>query len=165
MCRLTQEYSRKMKKKFCGAPTWRLLIRSILVHVFFFSFSFLSWWLASLHYVWIWLPVLYPTTHPVGVDIRTFADASLLLIQPLEDFFNSVFVMAVSLRLPWKTCAAAADDYEWWWWRSLLCFVLMVYYIMYVQEDERVRNNRLALLRKIESLPKGIADLSVLPGF
>lgn len=63
--------------------------------------------------------------HP-GVDIKTFADASLLLIQPLEDFFNSVFVMA---------------------------------------EDERVRNNRLALLRKIESLPKGIADLSVLPGF
>ncbi|TVU12953.1 hypothetical protein EJB05_46620 [Eragrostis curvula] len=63
--------------------------------------------------------------HP-GVDIKTFADASLLLIQPLEDFFNSVFVMA---------------------------------------EDEKIRNNRLALLRKIESLPKGIADLSVLPGF
>ncbi|KAJ1257510.1 hypothetical protein BS78_10G001800 [Paspalum vaginatum] len=63
--------------------------------------------------------------HP-GVDIKTFADASQLLIQPLEDFFNSVFVMA---------------------------------------EDERIRNNRLALLRKIESLPKGIVDLSVLPGF
>uniref|UniRef100_A0A0A9CPF1 glycine--tRNA ligase n=1 Tax=Arundo donax TaxID=35708 RepID=A0A0A9CPF1_ARUDO len=63
--------------------------------------------------------------HP-GVDIKTFADASLLLIQPLEDFFNNVFVMA---------------------------------------EDEKIRNNRLALLRKIESLPKGIADLSVLPGF
>ncbi|XP_034590564.1 glycine--tRNA ligase, chloroplastic/mitochondrial 2 isoform X2 [Setaria viridis] len=63
--------------------------------------------------------------HP-GVDIKTFADASLLLIQPLEDFFNNVFVMA---------------------------------------EDERIRNNRLALLRKIESLPKGIAELSVLPGF
>lgn len=63
--------------------------------------------------------------HP-GVDIKTFVDASLILIQPLEDFFNSVFVMA---------------------------------------EDERVRNNRLTLLRKIESLPKGIADLSVLPGF
>jgi glycyl-tRNA synthetase len=44
--------------------------------------------------------VLYPTTHPVGVDIKTFADASLLLIQPLEDFFNSVFVMAVSLKCP-----------------------------------------------------------------
>ncbi|XP_066376782.1 uncharacterized protein [Miscanthus floridulus] len=29
-----------------------------------------------------------------GVDIKTFADASLLLIQPLEDFFNSVFAMA-----------------------------------------------------------------------
>ncbi|KAK3128152.1 hypothetical protein QOZ80_6BG0457650 [Eleusine coracana subsp. coracana] len=63
--------------------------------------------------------------HP-GVGIKTFADASLLLIQPLEDFFNNVFVMA---------------------------------------EDEKVRNNRLALLRKIDSLPKGIADLSVLPGF
>ncbi|RLN12105.1 glycine--tRNA ligase, chloroplastic/mitochondrial 2 [Panicum miliaceum] len=63
--------------------------------------------------------------HP-GVDIKTFTDASLLLIQPLEDFFNNVFVMA---------------------------------------EDERIRNNRLALLRKIESLPKGIAELSVLPGF
>ncbi|CAN6202867.1 unnamed protein product [Urochloa humidicola] len=63
--------------------------------------------------------------HP-GVDIKTFGDASLLLIQPLEDFFNNVFVM---------------------------------------EEDERIRNNRLALLRKIESLPKGIAELSVLPGF
>ncbi|XP_062233860.1 glycine--tRNA ligase, chloroplastic/mitochondrial 2 isoform X2 [Phragmites australis] len=63
--------------------------------------------------------------HP-GVDIKTFANVSLLLIQPLEDFFNNVFVMA---------------------------------------EDEKIRNNRLALLRKIESLPKGIADLSVLPGF
>jgi len=63
--------------------------------------------------------------HP-GVDIKTFVDASLLLIQPLEDFFNNVLVMA---------------------------------------EDERIRNNRLALLRKIESLPKGIAELSVLPGF
>ncbi|CAN6166245.1 unnamed protein product [Urochloa humidicola] len=63
--------------------------------------------------------------HP-GVDIKTFADASLHLIQPLEDFFNNVFVMA---------------------------------------EDERIRNNRLALLRKIESLPKGIVELSVLPGF
>ncbi|CAM0912319.1 unnamed protein product [Alopecurus aequalis] len=63
--------------------------------------------------------------HP-GVDIKTFADASLLLIQPLEDFFNNVFVMA---------------------------------------EDEKIRNNRLALLRKIAGLTKGIADLSILPGF
>lgn len=63
--------------------------------------------------------------HP-GVDVKTFAEASLLLIQPLEDFFNNVFVMA---------------------------------------EDERIRNNRLALLQKVASLTKGIADLSVLPGF
>ncbi|KAM0920529.1 hypothetical protein ACQ4PT_007477 [Festuca glaucescens] len=63
--------------------------------------------------------------HP-GVDVKTFADASLLLIQPLEDFFNNVFVMA---------------------------------------EDEKIRNNRLALLRNIAGLTKGIADLSVLPGF
>ena len=115
MCRLTQVYSRKMKKKFCGAPTWRLLIRSILVHVF--QFHFCREWLASLHYVW--LPVLYPTTHPVGVDIKTFAVASLLLIQPLEDFFNSVFVMAVSLKCPWKTSVVADDDYPccvpYWW--------------------------------------------------
>ncbi|XBI77548.1 hypothetical protein VPH35_070628 [Triticum aestivum] len=61
-----------------------------------------------------------------GVDVKTFAEASLLLIQPLEDFFNNVFVMA---------------------------------------EDERIRNNRLALLQKVASLTKGIADLSVLPGF
>jgi glycyl-tRNA synthetase len=33
------------------------------------------------------------------------------------------------------------------------------------QEDENIRNNRLALLKKIAGLPKGIADLSVLPGF
>jgi hypothetical protein len=48
-----------------------------------------------------------PTTHSVGVDIKTFVDASLILIQPLEDFFNSVFVMAVSFVRPLKnlTCA------------------------------------------------------------
>ncbi|KAL5223870.1 hypothetical protein ABZP36_010509 [Zizania latifolia] len=63
--------------------------------------------------------------HP-GVDIKTFVDASMGLVQPLEDFFNNVFVMA---------------------------------------EDERIRNNRLALLIKVASLPKGVADLSVLPGF
>lgn len=63
--------------------------------------------------------------HP-GVDVKTFAESSLLLIQPLEDFFNNVFVMA---------------------------------------EDEKIRNNRLALLQKVASLTKGIADLSVLPGF
>ncbi|GJN29961.1 hypothetical protein PR202_gb18231 [Eleusine coracana subsp. coracana] len=69
---------------------------------------------------------IHPGTPFFVCGIKTFADASLLLIQPLEDFFNNVFVMA---------------------------------------EDEKVRNNRLALLRKIDSLPKGIADLSVLPGF
>ncbi|VAI68006.1 unnamed protein product [Triticum turgidum subsp. durum] len=31
--------------------------------------------------------------HP-GVDVKTFVEASMLLIQPLEDFFNNVFVMA-----------------------------------------------------------------------
>ncbi|KAI4990470.1 hypothetical protein ZWY2020_038833, partial [Hordeum vulgare] len=63
--------------------------------------------------------------HP-GIDVKTFAESSLLLIQPLEDFFNNVFVMA---------------------------------------KDEKIRNNRLALLQKVASLTKGIADLSVLPGF
>ncbi|XP_037495831.1 glycine--tRNA ligase, chloroplastic/mitochondrial 2 isoform X1 [Jatropha curcas] len=32
-------------------------------------------------------------------------------------------------------------------------------------EDERIRNNRLALLKKIADLPRGIADFSILPGF
>lgn len=32
-------------------------------------------------------------------------------------------------------------------------------------EDERIRNNRLALLKRTADLPKGIADLSILPGF
>uniref|UniRef100_N1R5H1 glycine--tRNA ligase n=1 Tax=Aegilops tauschii TaxID=37682 RepID=N1R5H1_AEGTA len=68
---------------------------------------------------------VFPKTD-AGVDVKTFVEASLLLIQPLEDFFNNVFVMA---------------------------------------EDEKIRNNRLALLQKVASLTKGIADLSVLPGF
>ncbi|KAJ1692807.1 hypothetical protein LUZ63_009505 [Rhynchospora breviuscula] len=63
--------------------------------------------------------------HP-EVDIGTFVQESLLLLKPLEDFFENVFVMA---------------------------------------EDEKIRNNRLALLKKIAGLPKGITDLSVLPGF
>lgn len=60
----------------------------------------------------------------VGIDV--FIEASVQLIQPLEDFFNNVFVMA---------------------------------------EDENLRKNRLALLGRIASLPRGIADLSLLPGF
>lgn len=34
-----------------------------------------------------------------------------------------------------------------------------------VQEEEAVRRNRLAWLRDIAALPKGILDLSLLPGF
>lgn len=33
------------------------------------------------------------------------------------------------------------------------------------QEEEELRNNRLALLTSVANLPRGIADLSVLPGF
>eukprot|EP00262_Sarcandra_glabra_P018533 TRINITY_DN6686_c0_g3_i1.p1 TRINITY_DN6686_c0_g3~~TRINITY_DN6686_c0_g3_i1.p1 ORF type:complete len:604 (-),score=116.70 TRINITY_DN6686_c0_g3_i1:121-1785(-) len=61
-----------------------------------------------------------------GVEVDDFVNTSSQLLQPLEDFFNHVFVMV---------------------------------------EDERIRKNRLALLKKIADLPKGIADLSVLPGF
>ncbi|XP_078441806.1 glycine-tRNA ligase [Wolffia australiana] len=61
-----------------------------------------------------------------GVDVHTFVEASSELVQPLENFFNKVFVMV---------------------------------------EDERVRKNRFALLKNIAELPKGIVDLSVLPGF
>ncbi|PIM99029.1 Glycine--tRNA ligase [Handroanthus impetiginosus] len=60
------------------------------------------------------------------MEVDDFVEASLDLLQPLEDFFNHVFVMV---------------------------------------EDERIRMNRLVLLRKISDLPKGIADLSILPGF
>ncbi|KAL8500437.1 hypothetical protein ACS0TY_020147 [Phlomoides rotata] len=60
------------------------------------------------------------------MEVDHFVEASFQLVQPLEDFFNHVFVMV---------------------------------------EDERIRKNRLALLRKISDLPKGIVDLSILPGF
>nr|POE55774.1 glycine--trna ligase, chloroplastic/mitochondrial 2 [Quercus suber] len=63
--------------------------------------------------------------HP-GIEIDDFVEISSQLVQPLEEFFNLVFVMV---------------------------------------EEERIRKNRLALLRDIADLPRGIADLSVLPGF
>ncbi|KAM7512185.1 hypothetical protein LguiB_011060 [Lonicera macranthoides] len=63
--------------------------------------------------------------HP-GIDVDEFVEASSQLVQPLEDFFNEVFVMV---------------------------------------EEEKIRNNRLALLKKIADLPRGIVDFSVLPGF
>lgn len=63
--------------------------------------------------------------HP-GMEVDDFVETSSILLEPLEDFFNNVFVMA---------------------------------------EDERIRKNRLALLRQIADLPKGIADLTLLPGF
>ncbi|KAJ1439536.1 hypothetical protein SESBI_02480 [Sesbania bispinosa] len=61
-----------------------------------------------------------------GLDIDDFIDISSQLIQPLEDFFNNVFVMV---------------------------------------DDDKIRENRLALLKGIAELPRGIADLTVLPGF
>ncbi|XP_008232526.1 PREDICTED: glycine--tRNA ligase, chloroplastic/mitochondrial 2 [Prunus mume] len=61
-----------------------------------------------------------------GIEIDEFVEISSQLLQPLEEFFNHVFVMV---------------------------------------EEERVRKNRLALLKKISDLPSGIADLSILPGF
>lgn len=63
--------------------------------------------------------------HP-DMEVDDFVEASSVLVEPLENFFNEVFVMV---------------------------------------EDERVRTNRLALLKKIADLPRGIVDLSVLPGF
>nr|XP_043624366.1 glycine--tRNA ligase, chloroplastic/mitochondrial 2 isoform X2 [Erigeron canadensis] len=38
-------------------------------------------------------------------------------------------------------------------------------HVFVMVEDEKIRKNRLALLREISELPRGIADLSVLPGF
>ncbi|KAL2319880.1 hypothetical protein Fmac_028849 [Flemingia macrophylla] len=61
-----------------------------------------------------------------GLDIDEFVEISCQLIQPLEDFFDNVFVMV---------------------------------------DDDRIRVNRLTLLKGIAELPKGIADLTVLPGF
>ncbi|XP_048128782.1 glycine--tRNA ligase, chloroplastic/mitochondrial 2 isoform X2 [Rhodamnia argentea] len=61
-----------------------------------------------------------------AIEVDAFVDVSAKLVQPLEDFFNNVFVMV---------------------------------------EDDRIRNNRLRLLKEISDLPSGIADLSALPGF
>ncbi|KAI3796619.1 hypothetical protein L1987_39297 [Smallanthus sonchifolius] len=38
-------------------------------------------------------------------------------------------------------------------------------HVFVMVEDEKIRKNRLALLREISELPRGIIDLSVLPGF
>ncbi|KAI3444802.1 hypothetical protein Pfo_001467 [Paulownia fortunei] len=75
--------------------------------------------------LWSTFTSLRSKIHP-DMEVDDFVEASFHLLQPLEDFFNHVFVMV---------------------------------------EDERIRMNRLALLRKISDLPKGIADLSILPGF
>ncbi|KAI5423308.1 glycine--tRNA ligase, chloroplastic/mitochondrial 2 isoform X1 [Lathyrus oleraceus] len=61
-----------------------------------------------------------------GLDIDDFVEISSQLVQPLDDFFNNVFVMV---------------------------------------DDAKIRKNRLALLKGIAELPKGIADLTLLPGF
>ncbi|KAK6162665.1 hypothetical protein DH2020_002506 [Rehmannia glutinosa] len=73
--------------------------------------------------LWSTFTSLRSKIHP-DMEVDDFVEASIHLLQPLEDFFNHVFVMV---------------------------------------EDERIRKNRLALLRKISDLPKGIADLSILP--
>ncbi|XP_038874263.1 glycine--tRNA ligase, chloroplastic/mitochondrial 2 isoform X2 [Benincasa hispida] len=63
--------------------------------------------------------------HP-GIEVDEFFEISSKLIEPLEDFFERVFVMV---------------------------------------ENEKIRKNRLALLKKIADLPRGIAVLSLLSGF
>lgn len=75
--------------------------------------------------LWNTFSSLQSKIHP-SMDIEDFIEISVQLSQPLENFFDKVFVMV---------------------------------------EDERIRKNRLSLLKKIADLPKGIADLSVLPGF
>ncbi|KAH6789612.1 glycine-tRNA ligase [Perilla frutescens var. frutescens] len=75
--------------------------------------------------LWSTFTSLRSKIHP-DMEVDDFVEASSCLLQPLEDFFNHVFVMV---------------------------------------EDERIRKNRLALLRDISLLPKGIVDLSILPGF
>ncbi|KAI4372677.1 hypothetical protein MLD38_010878 [Melastoma candidum] len=60
------------------------------------------------------------------IAVGSFVESSQLLLKPLDDFFNNVFVMV---------------------------------------DDERTRLNRLALLKRVADLPRGIVDLSVLPGF
>lgn len=75
--------------------------------------------------LWSTFLLLRNKIHP-DMEVDDFVAASSILLQPLDDFFNNVFVMV---------------------------------------EDERIRKNRLALLREIAYLPKGIADLTLLPGF
>lgn len=91
-----------------------------------------------------------------GIGIEEFTEISTQLVEPLEDFFNNVFVMVVSLKLSLFT-------HTFWSMKGMGLFDLCVTGL--VQEEERVRKNRLALLNNIANLPSGIADLSFLPGF
>ncbi|XP_017226569.1 glycine--tRNA ligase, chloroplastic/mitochondrial 2 isoform X1 [Daucus carota subsp. sativus] len=75
--------------------------------------------------LWTTFLLLRSKIHP-GIEVDEFFENSSQLLQPLEDFFEHVFVMV---------------------------------------DDEKLRKNRLALLQKIAGLPKGIVDLSLLPGF
>ncbi|VFQ66320.1 unnamed protein product [Cuscuta campestris] len=77
------------------------------------------------HLLWNTFLSLRSIIHP-DMEVDQFFEASLKLVEPLDIFFNHVFVMV---------------------------------------EDERIRNNRLVMLKKIACLPLGIVDLSVLPGF
>lgn len=84
------------KRKPCGAPTWRLPIRSILIHKsLLFSVLRVTSFSCAAYTVGIYF-VHHDFLQP-GVDVKTFAEASLLLTQPPEDFFNNIFIMAVML--------------------------------------------------------------------
>lgn len=60
------------------------------------------------------------------MSVPDFLDACLALVQPIDAYFEKVFVMS---------------------------------------EDVSVRQNRLAFLRDLAGLTKGVVDLSQLPGF
>lgn len=52
---------------------------------------------------WLKKACLCRSVPPPGVDIRSFVEASSELVQPLEDFFNNVFVMVVSRVTLWHS--------------------------------------------------------------
>jgi hypothetical protein len=74
---------RQMKREFCGMHFCQLKRVSILVRCrkCIEHFAYVLWYLNFLLYT--------------GLDIDDFVEISSQLIQPLEDFFNNVFVMVV----------------------------------------------------------------------
>lgn len=150
----------KEKKNEC------LWIKLILIHVFFGFCSVYHLYFSYEIYLQILVPINFTHAAPSWKE-----KYSLLIsknsFSPFFFFFLIIIIIIIiiviwkKLRKKLEKAHHSSYDLE----KTVKMSSIFLITLACVQEEESIRKNRLALLKKIADLPRGIADLSVLPGF